>query len=245
MKITFLATVIAASTWFATVASAEMRTWTQANNGKTIEAEFVKFEAGKITIKFASGKTRSIDANLFVKADQEFAENFQMELDAEKTGTTKVANSYEEAILWDVHMCCNGCVDRIKKTTAKIKGATTLVDRAASTIVVRSQSKDTIQKIFDAVAAAGFYGEATSNFGSLQITAPKGGTSAVESATFSGVHLCCDDCVETLNTAIGKVAGVSDFTVKKSATSFTVTGNFKPADLIKSINKVGMNATLK
>lgn len=245
MKTRFLLALAAATGLLVSSASAEMRTWTQASNGTTVEAEFVKFENGKITIKFASGKTREIAANLFIKEDQDYAKEFQMELDAEASGTSKVSNAFEEVVLWDVHICCNSCVDRIQKTALKIKGAVTKVDKTGQNVVVRSNSKDTLQKVLDAIGTAGFYGDADSNFNDLKIRSPKGGDSLVESATFSGVHLCCDDCVDAVRKALGDVAGVTDFKVTKGESSFVVKGSFKPAEVVEALHAAGLHATFK
>ena len=180
---------------------------------------------------------------MFSDADQEYAKNEALVMEAEAKGEAGASNAYEEAILWDVHMCCNGCIDKIKKTTAKVKGTVAAVDKTAGTITIRSNSKALIQKAFDSLAAAGFYGEATSNFSDLQIAEPKGGTTATKTATFKGVHICCADCVDTINEALGDVAGIEDFKVAKGSTSFSVSGNFKPAEVVEALRTKGLNAS--
>jgi len=54
------------------LAQLEARTWTDAKSGKKIEAEFVKFAAGKVTLKLANGKTVPLDISRLIQSDQDF-----------------------------------------------------------------------------------------------------------------------------------------------------------------------------
>jgi hypothetical protein len=61
----------------------KMHTWHDATGTYEVEAEFVKSEAGKVTIKKADGKTVTLPIKKLSKADQEYAEQ-QAKAQAEK-----------------------------------------------------------------------------------------------------------------------------------------------------------------
>ncbi len=65
-------TLVAAFTFL--TSSLEARTWTRAEDGKTIEAEFAGMEGDNILLKLVNGQTVPVPKNLLVKADQEAAE---------------------------------------------------------------------------------------------------------------------------------------------------------------------------
>ena len=71
----------------------------------------------------------------------------------------------------------------------------------------------------------------------------------------TGVHLCCQGCVNAADTALTSVEGVhsrcemEDGTITRTAeprvTTFAVTGDFYAADLIRAINRAGFSAQVK
>ncbi len=55
-----------------TASSLQARTWTQAASGKSIEAELVKVEGGKVTLKMSNGREYVLDATSLSAGDQTF-----------------------------------------------------------------------------------------------------------------------------------------------------------------------------
>ena len=66
---------LAILTLFSAVEILSARTWTQASSGKEIEADFIKFENGKVFLKLPNGKTGEVPLTALSKADQEFVAN--------------------------------------------------------------------------------------------------------------------------------------------------------------------------
>jgi hypothetical protein len=64
----------------------------------------------------------------------------------------------------------------------------------------------------------------------------------VKRVTVSGIHNCCGPCCRAIRGAISAVDGVTGDTAEPGATTFEVTGNFRPADLVEELNAAGFSA---
>ncbi len=65
-------TIAALFTGIGTLSLLEARTWTDAKSGKKIEADLVKAEGGKVTLKLANGRTAELNLERLSQADQDF-----------------------------------------------------------------------------------------------------------------------------------------------------------------------------
>jgi copper chaperone CopZ len=141
--------------------------------------------------------------------------------------------------LTDVHLCCTSCVKGVDKAVATVSGATATCDRDAETVAITAADRPTAQKAVDALVAAGYFG--VSKDPAIKVNAATGATDAkVSSLTVTGVHLCCKSCVTAVDDAVAKVPGVKGTTAKKDATSFEVTGDFKPTEVFKALQDAGL-----
>tara|TARA_B100000925_G_scaffold287013_1_gene265608 strand:+ start:1317 stop:1913 length:597 start_codon:yes stop_codon:yes gene_type:complete len=70
--------------FLSSVCYAELRTWT-AVNGKSLMAEFVSLNDGKVTLKPTTGKEFKVDLSKLSEADQDFATNAKRQIELEKT----------------------------------------------------------------------------------------------------------------------------------------------------------------
>lgn len=141
--------------------------------------------------------------------------------------------------LSNVHLCCNSCVKGVDKAVATVAGATATSDRDDETVTITAADQATAQKAVNALTAAGYFG--ASNNPAITVDATTGATDAkVQSLTVSDVHLCCQKCVTAVNKALDKVAGVKGNTATKEATSFEVTGDFKPTEIFSALQEAGL-----
>ncbi len=141
--------------------------------------------------------------------------------------------------LKDVHLCCTSCVKGVDKATATVAGATAVSDRDADTVTITAPDQATAQKTVDALVAAGYFG--TSSDPAIKINAVTNAQDSwVDSATVSGVHLCCSKCVTAVDEALEKVPGVKANTATKNAASFEVTGKFNEKDVMKALQDAGL-----
>jgi len=146
-----------------------------------------------------------------------------------------------------MHLCCNACngaaTGAVSSAGAKDASAN------AGTLSFTAANDAAAQKALDKLTAAGFWGTIESktirlNDDSGTALPPKAKPVKVSSGTFKGAHNCCDGCNKALKEAIKGVAGVtSDDSAAKGA-SFTVKGEFDPAELIKAIHDAGYHAKL-
>jgi mercuric ion binding protein len=141
--------------------------------------------------------------------------------------------------LSNVHLCCSSCVKGVDKATATVGGAAAKSDRDADTVTITAPDKATAQKAVDALVAAGYFG--TSSDPAIKVDPTTGAKDAtVESLTITGLHLCCNKCVEAVNDVLEKVPGVKANTAVKSAASFDVTGSFNEKDVFNALQQAGL-----
>jgi copper chaperone CopZ len=146
--------------------------------------------------------------------------------------------------LSNVHLCCNGCVKGVEKALSGVTGATVQSDKDAGTVTINAPNDATAQKAVDALVAAGYFG--TSGNPAIKVKPKSGAKKAnvqgkVQSLKVTGVHLCCNKCVTSVNDALTKVAGVKGNTAAKGAESFEVTGDFKGKDVFTALNVAGLS----
>jgi copper chaperone CopZ len=142
--------------------------------------------------------------------------------------------------LSNVHLCCGSCVKGVESVIATVSGARATVSKDDGTIDLTAADTATVQKAVDALVAAGYFG--VSNNSNIKVDATTGAKDEmVQSLHVTRVHLCCPKCVTVVNTALGKVAGVTGNTAAKGATSFDVTGNFNARAVIEALREEGLS----
>ncbi|MBX7074848.1 MAG: hypothetical protein K1X71_17030 [Pirellulales bacterium] len=143
-----------------------------------------------------------------------------------------------------VHLCCQGCAQAVNQAVQTVAGAESQCDLHDGTVTVTAPDDAAAQQALDAIAAAGFYGRADSEQFAIRPVGniPPGN---VHRLRVSGIHNCCDLCCDAIRQAIATVAGVTGDTATPGATSFVVTGDFKPAALVQAINAAGFSARVQ
>ena len=63
----------------------------------------------------------------------------------------------------------------------------------------------------------------------------------VKSLTVSGAHNCCGQCCRAIKATVKKVEGVREDTAKPKEKTFTVSGDFDAAELVKALNAAGFH----
>lgn len=60
-----------------------------------------------------------------------------------------------------------------------------------------------------------------------------------------GIHNCCGPCCEAIRGALQSVDGVTGDTAEPGWSSFEVTGDFSPAELIEALHGAGFHAEIE
>jgi copper chaperone CopZ len=142
------------------------------------------------------------------------------------------------------HLCCPQCVRAVGEILKKVDGATGTCDQKAGTVTITAKDDAAAQKALDALAAGGFHG--TTDSKTLKIKDDSGVTRGkVKALTLGGVHNCCNACTRSINTTLGKVAGVTGNTAKARSDTFEVTGEFDAEELVKALNAAGYHVRVK
>jgi copper chaperone CopZ len=141
--------------------------------------------------------------------------------------------------LTDVHICCNSCVTGAQKIIGTVSGAKGEVDKDSHSITITSADKATNQKTVDALVAAGFFGK--SSDASIKLNADTGAKGEkVKTLTVSGVHLCCNTCVTSVDKTVKSVAGVESHTAARNAKTFEIKGDFNDKEVFDALQKAGL-----
>jgi mercuric ion binding protein len=159
-------------------------------------------------------------------------------------GLASAARAETKVELKNVHLCCGQCVKIAGNVLKKVKGVKGTCDKDAGTITITADDDKTAQKGVDALVAAGFHGDT----GSKEVTIKDdSGVSAgkVKTLTLTGIHNCCGQCCKTIKETVKKVEGVTGDTAKPKVTTFTVTGDFDGAALVKALNDAGLHVKVK
>jgi copper chaperone CopZ len=142
------------------------------------------------------------------------------------------------------HLCCPQCVRAVGDILKKVDGVTGTCDQKAGTVTLTAKDDATAQKALDALAAGGFHG--TTDNKELKVKDDSGvAKGKVKTLTLEGVHNCCGSCNRSINTAVGKVAGVTGNTAKVKSDTFDVTGDFDAEELVKALNAAGYHVKVK
>ena len=145
-----------------------------------------------------------------------------------------------------VHMCCGGCAKEVAKVLAKVEGVTGVaVDQKTTTARFTAADAKAAQKALDALAAAGFHGDAgeSTDYAFKDDSGVKPGK--VKSLTVTGFHNSCGGCVDSFREAIKDVKGVAGDNAKAKVTTAEVTGDFDAAELVAALNKAGFHVKVK
>jgi copper chaperone CopZ len=146
--------------------------------------------------------------------------------------------------LKNTHLCCAQCVRAVGQILQKVEGVTGKCDREAGTITITAKDNESAQMALDALAAGGFHG--TTDSKELTIKDDSGVTNGkVKTLTLTGIHNCCNSCNRGINTALGKVKGVTGNTAKARSDSFEVSGDFDAEELVKTLNAAGFHVRVK
>lgn len=160
------------------------------------------------------------------------------------TALANFASAETTAKISGVHLCCKGCVVGAEKAVAKAKGVTAAVDKDAGTVTLTGADKASVQAAADALVAAGYFGRSESADVTLKDTSgAKDGK--VTSMKVDDVHLCCDKCATAAKKALSKVKGVTGDTAEKKVTSFEVTGDFSPKEVMAALQSAGLTGKAK
>ena len=146
-----------------------------------------------------------------------------------------VAVAETTVTLEKTHLCCGSCV-KIANKVVESAGAKAVIDKDADKITITAADDAGAQKAVDALVAAGFYGTVSSGTIKDDAGAPSGSVKSVSVTT----HNCCKKCTTAINTIIKSVPGATGVAEPKVDT-FTVTGDFDAAALVKAFNDAGFS----
>jgi copper chaperone CopZ len=136
------------------------------------------------------------------------------------------------------HLCCNSCVKAANKAVESA-GAKAQIDQKADKIIITAASDEGAQKAVDALVIAGFYGKVSGGTIKDDAGAPAGNVKSLSVTT----HNCCKKCTTAINTVIKSVPGAAGVAEPKADT-FTVTGDYDAAALVKAFNDAGFSVTV-
>jgi copper chaperone CopZ len=143
-----------------------------------------------------------------------------------------------------VHLCCPACTRAVQTTLGDIEGVKVACDQKTKTVTITAVDDKAAQNALDALAAHGFHGDTGSS--TLTIKEDSGVSGGkVTSLNVTGVHNCCGACCAAIKKTVHAVNGVTGDTAKPKGTSFTVTGNFDAAELVKSLNAAGFHVKVQ
>ena len=147
--------------------------------------------------------------------------------------------SAEETVkLEGVHLCCKACVRGVEGALADLEGVTAVADQDSETVVVSAPDKKSLRQGVTAILRAGFYGTSSdSSFKTRDISRAK--DENVQSLTVTGVHLCCNGCVNAMTDALATVKGVTGNTAERKVDTFKVEGDFNAKEVFAALNKAG------
>ncbi len=143
--------------------------------------------------------------------------------------------------LKNTHLCCGACVKVAGTILRGVDGVQDVAcDPKKKLITFTAPDDKTAQKALDALAAGGFHGDTGNK--DLAVKDDSGAAAGkVKSVTVSGAHNCCGSCCRALKAAVKKVEGVKEDTAKPKEKTFTVSGDFDAAELVKALNAAGFH----
>lgn len=221
--------------------NSDARTWTRASDKKTIEADFVKAEGDKVTIKM-NGKEMTLAASVFSKEDQEFIKaQGAAPAEGAKKGDPKVMpDGPTSVVLSGAHVCCSKCEKRMEEALERYDDIELSFDKSAGTVTFNGKSGQAVEDALFKVHDAGFYG--TTDHARLKMKKLGGSKKEVPELDVSGLHNCCGKCEKAIKNALKEVKGIDEHTLDKGKSSFKVTGKMTAADVTKALGDAGLSA---
>jgi periplasmic mercuric ion binding protein len=143
-----------------------------------------------------------------------------------------------------VHLCCPACVRTVAGIVKKVDGVKVACDRKERTVTLSAPNDEAAQKALDALAATGFHGDTGNDKLAMKDDSgvAKGKTSSL---SLTNVHNCCGTCCRAIKETVKKVQGVTGDTAMRRMSSFTVTGDFDAAEVVKALNAAGFHAKVE
>jgi copper chaperone CopZ len=157
--------------------------------------------------------------------------------------TAGAAQAETKVEVKNVHICCGACVKAVGNILKKagVKGT---CDQKARTVTITADDAKAAQKALDALAEGGFHGSTGST--DLAIKGDSGVRAGkVKSLTLTGIHNCCMSCCRAIKGVVKGVEGATGDDAKPRVTTFTVTGDFDAAALVKALNDAGFHVKVK
>ncbi len=143
-----------------------------------------------------------------------------------------------------VHLCCVSCVNAANAILKGVDGVKGHFDPKSHSLTITAKDEAAAQKAIDALAAGGFHGEsADKNYSIKDDSGAAAGK--VSNVTIIGAHNCCAKCCKAIKQAVKSVPGVTGDTAKPKAKSFTVSGDFDAAELVKALNAAGFHVKVE
>jgi copper chaperone CopZ len=143
-----------------------------------------------------------------------------------------------------VHLCCPGCVKVVGSILGKVEGVKGVCNQQKKTVTITAPDDKTAQAALDALAAGGFHGDTGNK--DLAMKEDSGAEKGkVTSLTVTGTHNCCGACCRAIKATVKKVEGVKEDTAKPKEDTFTVSGDFDAAELVKALNAAGFHVKVK
>jgi copper chaperone CopZ len=154
------------------------------------------------------------------------------------------ARAETQVELKGVHLCCRGCQNGVTALLEKVDGVKAVCDLKKKTVTITAANDQAAQKALDALAKGGYHGDTGNK--ALPIKDDSGATKGkVKSLTLTGIHNCCGQCCKGIKETVKKVDGVTGEDAKPKADTFTVTGDFDAAELVKALNAAGFHVKVK
>ncbi len=157
---------------------------------------------------------------------------------------TSAAHAETKVELKGVHLCCDACTKGVADILKTVEGVTGKCDRKTKTVTITAADDKAAQRALDALAAGGFHGD-TGNTDLAMKDDSGASKGKVKSLTLTGAHNCCGACCKAIKSTVKKVEGVSDDTAKPKANTYTVSGDFDAAELVKALNAAGFHVKVK
>ncbi len=157
------------------------------------------------------------------------------------TGAVRAETKVE---MKNVHLCCGMCVSTVGGVLKKVDGVTDpKCDQKGKTVTFTAKDDDTAKKALQALADAGFHGDAGKDLAIKDDSGAEKGK--VKSITVTGIHDCCGQCNGAIKAVVKKVDGVTGDTATAKEKTFEVTGDFDAQELVKALNAAGFHVHVK
>jgi copper chaperone CopZ len=141
--------------------------------------------------------------------------------------------------LTDVHICCPACVKGVATALSEVSGVKAVASQDDGEVTLTAADQATLQKAVDALVTAGYFGKSSDP--AIKVNADTGAKDQkVQTTKVEGLHLCCTQCVKSVNRVLETVPGVKANTAAKNAKTFTITGDFNEKEAMTALQKAGL-----